>query len=138
MGSWALFMRDEFVDLRRCVCATDKELVQFRQLVVQMVMATDVMDKEIGKLRKERWNKAFNIDTSRSEDNEGNDCARALDSSLGCFTYHATLECILQVERKTLSRNVPCIQTRSSRERSFLKLVQERNWFIRFLCHPTG
>merc|ERR1711977_650312 len=76
--SWALFMRDEFVDLRRCVCATDKELVQFRQLVVQMVMATDVMDKEIGKLRKERWNKAFNIDTSRSEDNEGNDSAEII------------------------------------------------------------
>lgn len=76
--SWALFMRDEFEDLRRCVCATDKELFQFRQLVVQMVMATDVMDKEIGKLRKERWNKAFNIDISRSEHNEGNDSAEII------------------------------------------------------------
>ena len=75
--SWALFMRDEFKDLRRCVCATDKELFQFRQLVVQMVMATDVMDKEIGKLRKERWNKAFNVDDiSRSKHNEGNEIIR--------------------------------------------------------------
>merc|ERR1711939_1120020 len=49
-----------------------------RQLIVQMVMATDVMDKEIGKLRKERWNKAFNIDISRSEHNEGNDSAEII------------------------------------------------------------
>ena len=74
--SWALFMRDEFEDLRRCVCSTNKELFQFRQLVVQMVMATDVMDKDIGKLRKERWNKAFNIDTSGH--NEGNDSAEII------------------------------------------------------------
>lgn len=74
--SWALFMRDEFKDLRRCVCATDKELFQFRQLIVQMVMATDVMDKEIGKLRKERWNKAFNIDISQH--NQGSDSAEII------------------------------------------------------------
>jgi len=73
--SWSLFMRDEFKDLRRCVCATDKELIQFRQLVVQMVMATDVIDKDIGQRRKERWNKAFNIDISRSKHNPGSDSA---------------------------------------------------------------
>ena len=57
--AWALLMRDEFRELRLCICADDAELLHFRQLVVQMVLATDIMDKEIGLLRKERWSKAF-------------------------------------------------------------------------------
>ena len=40
-----------------CICPTHEELRRFRQLVVQM--STDSMDQEIGKLQKERWNKAF-------------------------------------------------------------------------------
>jgi hypothetical protein len=48
-------------------CPTEAELIQFRQLVVQiMVMATDVMDKNIGNLRKERWRKAFETESDAS------------------------------------------------------------------------
>jgi hypothetical protein len=39
--AWDLLMQDTFRDLRHAICATDRELRQFRQLVVNAVMATE-------------------------------------------------------------------------------------------------
>ena len=52
-------MRIEYSKLRKCIFADQQEYVRFRQLVVNLVMATDVMDKDLGVLRKKRWEKAF-------------------------------------------------------------------------------
>ena len=60
--AWALLEGDNFSRLRRTIYSTEAELRRFRQLVVNSVMATDIADKELGALRKNRWNKAFNID----------------------------------------------------------------------------
>jgi 3'5'-cyclic nucleotide phosphodiesterase/Adenylate and Guanylate cyclase catalytic domain len=57
--AWSLLMKDEYQDLRAAIYATPDELVRFRQLVVNAVMATDIMDKDLGLARKARWNKAF-------------------------------------------------------------------------------
>eukprot|EP00934_Nitzschia_sp_Nitz4_P002415 Nitzschia sp. Nitz4//scaffold346_size17405//10631//14100//NITZ4_008831-RA/size17405-augustus-gene-0.10-mRNA-1//1//CDS//3329548653//2410//frame0 len=57
--AWEILMRPEYSDLRACIYADESELKRFRQLVVNMVMATDIADKELGALRKARWNKAF-------------------------------------------------------------------------------
>jgi hypothetical protein len=45
--------------LRSAICLTQEEEVRFRQLVVNAVMATDIMDKDLKKLRDDRWMKAF-------------------------------------------------------------------------------
>jgi hypothetical protein len=37
----------------------EEELRRFRQLVVNTVMATDIVDKELQALRKTRWETAF-------------------------------------------------------------------------------
>jgi len=57
--SWDLFMHAKFENLRRVLCGTKEELRRFRQLVVNAVMATDIMDKELKELRNGRWTKAF-------------------------------------------------------------------------------
>eukprot|EP00538_Stauroneis_constricta_P012653 CAMPEP_0119570456 /NCGR_PEP_ID=MMETSP1352-20130426/43621_1 /TAXON_ID=265584 /ORGANISM="Stauroneis constricta, Strain CCMP1120" /LENGTH=1121 /DNA_ID=CAMNT_0007620125 /DNA_START=581 /DNA_END=3943 /DNA_ORIENTATION=- len=57
--SWELYMMDEYADLRECICPTDEELKRFRELVVNGVMATDIVDKELKQLRNNRWDKAF-------------------------------------------------------------------------------
>ena len=57
--SWNLLMEDQFVDLRREIYSTEAEFYRFRQLMVNVVLATDIMDKSLGALRKERWGKAF-------------------------------------------------------------------------------
>jgi len=57
--AWELLMQDCFKDLRRTIYTTADEFSRFRQMVVNMVMATDIMDKELSAARKARWNVAF-------------------------------------------------------------------------------
>jgi hypothetical protein len=57
--AWDLFMDEQFSGLRRALCSTDEEMRRFRQLVVNSVMATDIMDKNLKALRDARWGKAF-------------------------------------------------------------------------------
>ena len=57
--AWEIFMRDEYKDLRACIYQTEEDLRRFRQLVVNTVMATDIVDKELQALRKKRWETAF-------------------------------------------------------------------------------
>jgi len=69
--SWALFLEPQFSELRDAVCPTDKELNRLRQLVVNMVLATDIMDKDLKKLRNQRWEKAFSSDVvDKNETNQ--------------------------------------------------------------------
>ncbi|CAJ1965718.1 unnamed protein product [Cylindrotheca closterium] len=56
---WDLLMKPEYASLRTCIYSTDEEMRRFRQLLVNVVMATDIADKELGALRKARWNVAF-------------------------------------------------------------------------------
>ena len=57
--AWNLLMKDKYNELRNTICATKSELVRFRQLVVNAVMATDIMDKDLKNIRNLRWSKAF-------------------------------------------------------------------------------
>jgi hypothetical protein len=52
-------MSPGFEALRAAVYSTKAELQHFRQLVVNSVMATDIMDKDNNAFRKARWEKAF-------------------------------------------------------------------------------
>lgn len=65
-----LLSPDEYGDLQRCIFQTDAEYKRFRQIVVNVVMATDIFDKELSELRKNRWNKAF--DPSQSDEDDDN------------------------------------------------------------------
>ena len=57
--AWTLMQEPRFRDLRQCIYKSQSELDRFRQLVVNSVMATDIVDKELGQLRKNRWDRAF-------------------------------------------------------------------------------
>jgi hypothetical protein len=57
--AWSLLMDDAFIDFRNCIYTTPAEYRHFRQLVVNLVMATDIMDKSLSQARKDRWAKAF-------------------------------------------------------------------------------
>lgn len=64
--SWQLFLDDKFTQLRTTICATNEEMQRFRQLVVNSVMATDIMDKELKSLRNARWELAFAATTNQT------------------------------------------------------------------------
>ena len=66
--AWDLLMLDQFSKLRRCVFGTTEELLRFRQLIVNNVLATDIFDKELNDLRKKRWERAFSPELSLEHD----------------------------------------------------------------------
>ena len=57
--AWDLLMEDQFQELRLLLFASQSDLMRFRQMCVNVVLATDIFDKELAALRKSRWAKAF-------------------------------------------------------------------------------
>jgi hypothetical protein len=57
--AWNLIMEPQFNALRMTLCASASEAKRFRQLVVNAVMATDIMAPDLKAARNSRWNKAF-------------------------------------------------------------------------------
>ena len=68
--AWDLLMDGAYTDLRRAIYQTEHEYRRFRQLIVNSVMATDIMDKDLGLQRKNRWNKAFTEGFNEREDQQ--------------------------------------------------------------------
>jgi hypothetical protein len=66
--AWALLMSEQFDELRKCIFANKAELRRFRQVLVNVVLATDIFDKELNDLRKARWEKAFSSDVVSNKD----------------------------------------------------------------------
>ena len=68
--SWNLLMEDRFEALRQAIYHDEESQIRFRELVVNSVMATDIMDKELKSLRNNRWDKAFkmnNVDENEKD-----------------------------------------------------------------------
>jgi len=59
--AWSLLMQPCYKELRECIYRTQAEFDRFRQLVVNSVMATDIMDRQLKKFRDNRWEKAFDL-----------------------------------------------------------------------------
>jgi 3'5'-cyclic nucleotide phosphodiesterase len=57
--AWKLLMEPRFTDLRAAMFCTEEERRQFRQVMVNVVMATDLFDKDLKALREARWEKSF-------------------------------------------------------------------------------
>lgn len=60
--AWDLLMDSDYTALRRTIYATEYEQRRFRNIVVNSVMATDIMDRDLKTLRNARWDKAFRED----------------------------------------------------------------------------
>lgn len=67
--AWNLLMKPDYDELRNAMFSTPNERYRFRQLVVNTVMATDIIDKELQALRKNRWKKAFHDPQLQSANN---------------------------------------------------------------------
>jgi hypothetical protein len=58
--AWTLLMDERYENLRRTIYDSEAEFKRFRQLIVNGVMATDIMDKDLKGIRNGLWEKAFN------------------------------------------------------------------------------
>jgi hypothetical protein len=52
-------MEPKYENLRRAIYTTEAQFKRFHQLVVNTVMATDIMDKTLKELRNDRWDVAI-------------------------------------------------------------------------------
>jgi hypothetical protein len=67
--AWELLMDPAYTDLQHCIYQKQEEFSRFRQIIVQMVIATDIFDKDLKAFRERRWKQAFEgIDTPKSEE----------------------------------------------------------------------
>jgi hypothetical protein len=60
--AWTLLLEPSFRDLRAAIFSNQAEHDRFRKLVVNAVLATDIFDKDLQKMRAQRWDKAFVMD----------------------------------------------------------------------------
>jgi hypothetical protein len=65
--AWNLLMDPCYKNLQRCIFSNQCELKRFRQLIVNSVMATDIFDPDMKKLRDSRWKKAFSQNPAEDE-----------------------------------------------------------------------
>jgi hypothetical protein len=65
--SWDLLMEPTYENLRKTIYVNAAEFRRFRQLVVNGVMATDIVDKDMKTLRNNRWDSAFDESKKESE-----------------------------------------------------------------------
>ena len=71
--AWDVLMQDCFEELRRVIYADKEEFLRFRQILVNAVMATDIMDKDLNAARKARWSVAFDESADKLSYKERND-----------------------------------------------------------------
>lgn len=57
--AWDLLMDPMYSNLQKAIYQNEAELRRFRQLVVNMILATDIFDKDMKSIREQRWDKAF-------------------------------------------------------------------------------
>ncbi|KAL3914364.1 MAG: hypothetical protein SGARI_000163, partial [Bacillariaceae sp.] len=65
--SWDLLMEPAYANLRKAIYVNQEEFQRFRQLVVNGVMATDIVDKDLKAVRNKRWETAFDESKKESE-----------------------------------------------------------------------
>jgi hypothetical protein len=70
-------MDPKYRDLRHTIYNTDQELIRFRKLIVNIIMATDICDKDLKQWRNSRWEKAFAEE--KTEHKEGDDDHEKVD-----------------------------------------------------------
>ena len=57
--AWSRLFEPDMKELRRCIYTTPAELHRFRQAIVNIVLATDIFDKDCAEIRRNRWNDQF-------------------------------------------------------------------------------
>lgn len=85
--AWGELFKPEFANLRRCIFGSDDDESRFRQLLINVVIATDITDKERRAVERERWQAAFfgngdDFDWEKEWQDKSEDALSDIDVSL--------------------------------------------------------
>jgi hypothetical protein len=70
--AWDLLMEPAYEEFRKCIYSTQAELEQFRQCLVNCVLATDLVDKKLSDKRQARWDTVFATKYATAKSREPN------------------------------------------------------------------
>jgi hypothetical protein len=148
--AWNTLMEGDFEQLRNSIYSNEAELKRgFRQIVVNTVMAADILDKELSALRKNRWDKAFQekpegaMPTNSSLEDDVNRkvtivLEHLIQASDVSHTMQPALACLHQLECETLPGDVSGLHQWPRREGSYGGLVRGCDMVLRQLHHSFG
>lgn len=57
--AWRLLMEPSYQNLLKCICSSQDEIKRFRQLMVHLIMSTDISCADLRSDRNSRWDLAF-------------------------------------------------------------------------------
>jgi hypothetical protein len=95
--AFGLFMDDNYSALRSALFSSPAELMRFRQMSINLVLATDIMDSRLSTRRCSRWEQVFGMTSS------------------GDVSAQASLVLELLIQAADVSHTVPCSTSRFTR-----------------------
>ena len=75
--AWDLLQQDQYQDLRNAIHSSKQEEVHFRQVLVNAVISTDIMDRDLKTIRESRWCKAFDDDDNGEQHDKSSNNVKA-------------------------------------------------------------
>lgn len=66
--AWDLLMDPNYKELQKAIYSNEDELKRFRQLMVNIVLATDIFDVDMKAIRERRWGKAFQYEEEEEQE----------------------------------------------------------------------
>lgn len=101
--AWSELLKEEFSNLRRCIFGSDEDESRFRQLLINVVIATDITDRERRAGERLRWEMAFG---SRSEDTNSCEDEWQLKSDRQLPDIDVSLKATVVLEQIVLASDV--------------------------------
>jgi 3'5'-cyclic nucleotide phosphodiesterase len=95
--AWNIFSLEHFAPLRAYLFQSADDLARFRQILVNMVLATDLFDAELSALRRNRWDKAFGSSGSSVTSNQSRQSTTLSRSANNGLRATIVIEHIIQV-----------------------------------------
>lgn len=68
--AWDLLMEPRYGELRGCIFTNHDELSQFRKLLVNGVITTDIMSNQLSSWRVQRWEQVFDTPTGQIDESQ--------------------------------------------------------------------
>jgi len=94
--AWDILMEDRYRELQSAIFVNGNEMVRFKQLLINTVLATDIADKERSAAGKIRWQKAFHPSKNPCGDNLDSSGNELDDVSLRSLKATLVFEQIMQ------------------------------------------
>jgi hypothetical protein len=68
--AWDLLMDPCYQDFQKAIYVKESEMKRFRQLTVNIVLATDIFDQDMKAIRERRWDRAFQYATDPEDEDD--------------------------------------------------------------------